>query len=952
MRMTFVRLVLTTTIVFHGAAVSAQQHAVATEQRAARSAVDSLLRRRIVVHLDAVPLAQALRTIGRLGGAQIAYDPDAISVVKTVVTLHASVTVMEALNRALVGTMFEYATAPNGQIAVVRRGEERQGFLGAVVGRVIDARTRKAIAGAKVVVDGASRGVVTDPEGGYKVQGLGTGSHIISATYLGYVRQSRTVAIADGETASASFELQVSANQLDQVVVTGTVIPTERKAVPNAMTVITAKELEQRGITQIDQLFRGDVPGVFASYQGSATSLGAVTMYVRGTTALSNGRSAGVSLSTNPIKTYVDGVEIADPHYLSQIDPKSIDRIEIVTGPQASTIYGSNALNGVRQIFTKRGLSSKTSAVLDLQSGWIQNNFSTSLAPQHLFTGQLNGIEGRLSYNAGATWDYRGQWTPGLQSTRTSVFGGVRGEWRSRVGAMTADVTMRRALTHEYQRGDVTQAAIQLQATGIWNPGSSKGRISPRTSKLDGQTFGFTLGYRPTSWWSHQLVVGRDVVTSPSYTTAAGYTNGGPMDTTLSYNLYETQRWSMTYTTTPQVPLGSIAVLTTTLGADAWNSLTLSASAQPQALVGTLDQAGLQRQPSHNAGGFVKSQLGLGDRLFLTYGLRAEWNPAFGENVKPNIAPEYGVAYTQDFGSVTAKLRGSYGRATRPPTLRGVRGSQLEASDGRIPYYGNYYIVFPNTDLLPEHQQGGEGGVELYFGTRASLVLTRYNQTVDNLIETPVVDSVRSLLTLAEYGFDPAIYAGFWPDGYLHENQYKYVNIGNIRNQGWELQGSANAGPLTVNGKYSFTKSRVIGITQAFAASFPASQYPDYQPGSTFQWIPEHTWAATLAYTRRSGTVTLSMNGIGPLLAQSNTFTFEKVYTRLSTNSYRMSLPETYRYPQNGYIISHLNATQRLSGRVEGVLQIQNLLDFYQTDLDAGAAAIGRQTKFGARIRF
>jgi outer membrane receptor protein involved in Fe transport len=41
--------------------------------------------------------------------------------------------------------------------------------------------------------------------------------------------------------------------------------------------------------------------------------------------------------------------------YIANIDPNSIDRVEVIRGPQASTVYGSGAIGGVMQVFTRRG---------------------------------------------------------------------------------------------------------------------------------------------------------------------------------------------------------------------------------------------------------------------------------------------------------------------------------------------------------------------------------------------------------------------------------------------------------------------------------------------------------------------------------------------------------------------------------------------------------------------
>src|SRR5690606_34038995 len=143
-----------------------------------------------------------------------------------------------------------------------------------------------------------------------------------------------------------------STNVLQEVVVTGTVVETERRALATPITVITADDIEKRGITRVEQLFRGEIPGVVALELGTARysvgddggnssqTLGSMVrtpLYARGSP---DGKS-------NPIKTYVGGVEIVDPSYLGTIDPQTIERIELITGPQAATIYGSGAMGGV-----------------------------------------------------------------------------------------------------------------------------------------------------------------------------------------------------------------------------------------------------------------------------------------------------------------------------------------------------------------------------------------------------------------------------------------------------------------------------------------------------------------------------------------------------------------------------------------------------------------------------
>ena len=61
------------------------------------------------------------------------------------------------------------------------------------------------------------------------------------------------------------------------------------------------------------------------------------------------------SFTSNYLKTYVDGVELASPYLLFAVDPYSIERIEIIRGPQGSALYGSDAISGVVHVITRRG---------------------------------------------------------------------------------------------------------------------------------------------------------------------------------------------------------------------------------------------------------------------------------------------------------------------------------------------------------------------------------------------------------------------------------------------------------------------------------------------------------------------------------------------------------------------------------------------------------------------
>ncbi|MFN2567174.1 MAG: TonB-dependent receptor plug domain-containing protein [Gemmatimonadaceae bacterium] len=130
--------------------------------------------------------------------------------------------------------------------------------------------------------------------------------------------------------------------RLTPVVTTATRVPVPQASTPAAVTVITGEALRARGIIHVADALR-DVPGVAIAQAGSA---GAQTaLFLRG------GESKYV-------KVLVDGVpvnEAGGAFDFGTLTTHNVDRIEIVRGP-ASVLYGSDAVTGVVQVFSRRGV--------------------------------------------------------------------------------------------------------------------------------------------------------------------------------------------------------------------------------------------------------------------------------------------------------------------------------------------------------------------------------------------------------------------------------------------------------------------------------------------------------------------------------------------------------------------------------------------------------------------
>lgn len=940
--------------------VMAAQQSVALQEAGQTARVNSntVLETPVTVVIHGATLEGALKLVAAGANVTIQFQREALPRHSKPIDLSVTrARLGDVLDRVLSGTSLR--AVPLTPTAInIQPGDDAQPKLegGVVTGVVRDSATKRTLKNATILVDNATRGVVTDELGRYTLRNVPEGDHRISVRMLGYTRATRTIHVKDGETSTLDVTLAASLNTLDQVVVTGTVVATELKSVTNAITVITAKDIEQRGITQIQQLLHGDVPGVFAENAISSLSPTNETyIFSRGGTSISDDGYYGM-------KTYVDGVEIVQRSYLSQIDARSIERVEILTGPQASTIYGSNAINGVIQIFTKRGTSANhPQLTLSHNTGWIQNNFTPGKAPFHETSSSVNAVDGRVSYSINGSWDYTGRWAPAKQQTYWSVNGGARIEMGQGVAG---EFNYRRSMTVNNSIGSPNNVVEQQVQSGIaaFDVGVGQGSplVFPETEdKAPSQTVGATLNYSPTSWWSHTLNVGQDQgnldrTSKPSYKTTGSTCYGASScypnnDTLVSLALFLRTGRQVTYNTSLNIPVTTHASLLLTGGADSRNTETYSDWIfSAGALKGTFLDDQVSRDGAHNTGAFVQANLTILDNLVLKYGVRSEWNPGYGREVLPSTSPLYGLAYTIERGEMTAKLRAAYGHSTRPPEYRLAAGEKASGPYAGTDVYGPYYSLLPNPQLAPEYQSGGEFGLDMYLSKWGNVTVTNYNQTVRNLIyQISAADSVQRL----DKNPDPYGFCTDYPPlcGYgAYQLEPQYLNVGTIRNQGWEFTGQVNAGALTFHSTYSFMKSRFGGLNSQWARRYPASSYPQLQKGARFSNAPEHTLAYGVSYARGRASMQINGTAVGQVVRYGINPSFTR---RLSSELTRATYIYGFRPIKQPYTVADFNGRYRVNSYLEGVMQVANIMDNFRADDSDASSVMGRQTKIGFSLR-
>jgi len=174
---------------------------------------------------------------------------------------------------------------------------------------------------------------------------LGTAS-LFGLDALARRQRLRTLAAAALAFACIAAPARVSAQQVppasEEIVVTATSTPEDEKEVGSAITVITREELEKHESVVVSDVLRS-VPGLDLSQYGTPGSL--TSLFTRGTN------------STQTL-VLIDGVRMNSPFFAgydwSGLTTENIDRIEIARGP-FSALYGSDAIGGVVQVFTRPG---------------------------------------------------------------------------------------------------------------------------------------------------------------------------------------------------------------------------------------------------------------------------------------------------------------------------------------------------------------------------------------------------------------------------------------------------------------------------------------------------------------------------------------------------------------------------------------------------------------------
>ena len=317
----------------------------------------------------------------------------------------------------------------------------QQATTGRVQGTVTDARSQTPIGNATVFIETLGIGTQTNDRGGYTLVNVPAGEQKVQVRRLGFASASRTVTVQVGQTTTLDVALTQAVISLDEVVVTGTAAVTRAKEVPTSTAIVNADEVARAPVTDAQSVLQGRIPSVTILANSGQPGAGG-SVQIRGTNTLTQ--------STAPL-IYVDGVRIFNEptrnnwgartasNPLQDVNAEDIERVEVVKGAAATTLYGTEAAGGVIQIFTKRGQAgtpqwnATVAGGANVSSRWGAKNDPTELFINCGKTEQMYGLiltgsrAGTRQYFVDPTCPSDGTWTRTgpLQQYDLSVAGGA-----------------------------------------------------------------------------------------------------------------------------------------------------------------------------------------------------------------------------------------------------------------------------------------------------------------------------------------------------------------------------------------------------------------------------------------------------------------------------------------------------------------------------------------------
>lgn len=291
--------------------------------------------------------------------------------------------VLEILELVLKDLPFTYRT--NGMMVIIRpKAAEGVAKKHVLKGKVVNMKGEPMV-GVTVRLDSTTVGTVTALDGTFTLAFDKPAGNLVFS-FIGF--KMKKVAVTSGKEVIVKMEEEVS--DLDQVTVIAYGSRKKRELVTSVSS-IKSDDIKEIPAASLETLLQGRMAGVGVNLQSGSPGGGGTNVAVRGYNSLWLDEAGGGDGS--PLYV-IDGVPVhsftspvTGTNTIAEIDPSTIESVEVLKDAASAAIYGSRAANGVILITTKKGRAGE---------GKFAVNFSYSASVLPKAPTQLGGRGERL----------------------------------------------------------------------------------------------------------------------------------------------------------------------------------------------------------------------------------------------------------------------------------------------------------------------------------------------------------------------------------------------------------------------------------------------------------------------------------------------------------------------------------------------------------------------------